>query len=66
VRRLVRLFNEVCHPNDFVLLVVFYHFSFLDNRHEVLSMADLALQSTPDLQDKSLAHDIWQRTRFAT
>jgi hypothetical protein len=72
VRRLVWLLNKVCHPDDFILLVIFDHFGLLDDRHEILCMADLALESTPDLRNILLAHvillniNIWQRTRFAT
>jgi hypothetical protein len=43
VRGLVWLLNKVCHPDDFVLLVIFDHFGLLDDRHEILGMADLAL-----------------------
>lgn len=43
VRCLVRLILEVRHPDDFILLVIFKHIRLLDYRHEVLSMANLAL-----------------------
>jgi hypothetical protein len=72
VRRLVWLLNEMCHPDDFVFLVIFDHFGLLDDRHEILGMADLALESAPDLRNILLAHVIllnitlWQRTRLAT
>jgi hypothetical protein len=72
VRRLVWLLNKVRHSDDFILLVIFDHFSLLNDRHEILGMADLALESTPDLRNILLAHvillniNIWQRTRFAT
>lgn len=41
--------DEVRHADDFVLFVIFDYIGLLDYWHEVLSMADLALQSTPDL-----------------
>ena len=47
----VLLRDEVRHADDFVLFVIFDHIGLLDYWHEVFSMADLALQSTPDLQD---------------
>jgi hypothetical protein len=47
----VLLRDEVRHADDFVLLVIFDYIGLLDYWHEVLSMADLALQSTPDLSE---------------
>jgi hypothetical protein len=61
----------MCHPDDFILLIIFDHFGLLNDRHKVFGMADLALESTPDLRIILLAHVIllniiiWQRTRFA-
>ena len=43
--------DEVRHADDFVLFVIFDYIGLLDYWHKVFSMADLALQSTPDLQD---------------
>ena len=47
----VLLCDEVCHAHDFVLFVILDHIGLLDDRHKVLGMTDLALQSTPDLQE---------------
>jgi hypothetical protein len=47
----VLLRDEVRHADDFVLLVIFDYIGLLDYWHEVFSMADLALQSAPDLQN---------------
>lgn len=51
VSRRVLLRDEVRHADDFVLFVIFDYIGLLDYWHKVFSMADLALQSTPDLQD---------------
>jgi hypothetical protein len=60
VCRLVWPINEVRHPDDFIPLVVLDHFGLLNDRHEVFRMANLALQSAPDLQDRLLAQIIVQ------
>lgn len=47
----VLLRDEVRHADDFVLFVIFDYIGLLDYWHKVFSMADLALQSTPDLSE---------------
>jgi hypothetical protein len=49
VRRLAVRFDKMRHPDDFILLVVFDHVRLLDDRHEILGMANLPLQTLPDL-----------------
>jgi hypothetical protein len=56
VRGLVCLCNEVRHADDFILLVIFNHICLFDYRHKVFSMANLALQSAPDLWDTLSVH----------
>jgi hypothetical protein len=53
---LVLLCYKVRHPNDFIFLVIFDHISLLDYGHKVFSMANLALQSAPDLRNVLLVH----------
>ena len=66
----MRLIFKVRHSDDFILLVILKHIRLLDYRHIVLGMADLALQSTPDLGSRTSVHvilnedDTEQTTRF--
>ena len=41
--------DEMRHPDDFILLVVLDHIRPLDDRHEILGMANLSLQTFPNL-----------------
>jgi hypothetical protein len=49
VRRLAVRLNKVRHPDDFILLVILDHIRLLDDGHEILGIADLSLQTFPDL-----------------
>jgi len=67
---LVRLCNEMRHTDDFIFFVIFDHISLLDYRHEVLSMANLALQSAPNLRSyivsPSVCHGFYQSGECAS
>ena len=43
------MLNKMRHPDDFILLVILDHIRPPDDRHKVLGMANLSLQTIPDL-----------------
>jgi hypothetical protein len=49
VRRLTVRLDKMRHPDDFILPVILGHIRLLDDRHEILGMANLSLQTFPDL-----------------
>lgn len=63
VRRLAVRLDEVRNPDDFVLLVVLDHIRLLDNGDKVFGVANLPLQTLPDLfRPGLLACEVAQRT----
>ena len=53
---LMRLGYEVRHTDDFILFVILDHIGLLDYGYEVLGMANLALQPSPDLRNSLSVH----------